>query len=460
MSGSYTLVPINTGETRKKDGGPWPSINPDWILEHRKVSETDMTETGQLQNKGSTPKLIETIRLKIQKAQPFLMKSSPWAWIAVSLMLGLIYFFNNSSALYDLTPELRYYFLIPLLWTLIGLCAAWGLMSIREKPTFNKLMLQLGTGAGLMQIAGLMIAGLIFGFGNSPYTHQFPAILGNLFYVVTYIGGAEFARAYLFQRLDKKRPMLTLSGITLLFTLFTIPIIVFTRLNNAETIFVTTGKIILPEFAENILATYLVMVGGPWTSIIYRLIVALFEWGMPILPKLSWLATAFIGTVIPAIMLMLINQVLNKPETAQENAEGKRPAKKNGSLAWIIVAIVTMLLLWFNLGLFGVQPFLVSGVSMQPTLYAGDIVIVKNVAPEEIAVGDVILYKLSNGMVLHRVIEIQNENGQIQFITQGDGLNIVDNPVGESQLKGKMIASIPKLGWISIGVRRVLGWDQ
>lgn len=421
---------------------------------------SEMTEAPQKKN---IRKLIEMLGQKFQQARPFLIRYSPWAWIATLLLIGLIYFFSNSSVLYGISPGLRFYLIIPLVWTLIGLSSAWGWLGLTDKPVFNKLMLQLGSGAGLMQISALMVAGLIFGFGNSPYTHQFPAILGNLLYVITYVGGLEFARAYLLHRFGKRRPMLALVGTTLFFSLLVIPLIVFTRLNNADTIFVSTGKIILPKLAENILATYLVMAGGPLTSIIYRLIVALFEWGMPILPKLSWLATAFVGTVIPAIMLIVINQVLNKPEPTQEQekeTEKEKKEKKRTSVAWLIVAIIGMLLIWFNLGLFGVQPFLVSGVSMRPTLYAGDIVIIKTVEPEEVAVGDVILYKLTNGMVLHRVIEIQEENGQILFITQGDGLSVIDDPVNETQLKGMMVASIPKIGWITIGIRRVLGWDQ
>jgi len=417
-------------------------------------------ETPQEKNAPKT-KFFTALRLKLGQARPFLTRTAPWAWIGVLILLGLYYFFGNSSALYGVDPGLRFYLIIPLVWIVAGLLAAWGwYFGIGERPVFDKLMAQLGAGSGLMQISALLIGGLLLGFGNSPYTHQFPAILGNLLYVITYVVGLEFARAYLLHRFGKKRPLLALSGVTLLFTVIIIPLAVFTRLSDLDTIFVTSGKIILPKLAENILATYLVMVGGPWASILYRLLVALFEWAMPILPKLTWLATAFIGTVIPAIMLIIINQILNKPEApVEQTAKEKRDRRKN-SVAWVIVAVIGMLLIWFNLGLFGVQPFIVSGVSMRPTLYAGDIVIVKDIEPEEVAVGDVILFKLSQGKVLHRVIEIQDENGEIQFITQGDGLSVVDDPVSETQLVGKMVASIPKIGWITIGIRRVLGWDQ
>ncbi len=112
------------------------------------------------------------------------------------------------------------------------------------------------------------------------------------------------------------------------------------------------------------------------------------------------------------------------------------------------------------MGLFGIRPYLVSGVSMRPTLKAGDVVIIEAVAPREIEVGDVILYQGSKVHILHRVIEIHPKSGELEFITQGDGLNTIDEPISETQIEGKMIASVPKIGWIAIGVRRALGYDQ
>jgi len=46
--------------------------------------------------------------------------------------------------------------------------------------------------------------------------------------------------------------------------------------------------------------------------------------------------------------------------------------------------------IWFNTAFLVFQPSLISGNSMNPLLYPGDIIIARQVAPEKIQVGDVI----------------------------------------------------------------------
>ena len=75
---------------------------------------------------------------------------------------------------------------------------------------------------------------------------------------------------------------------------------------------------------------------------------------------------------------------------------------------------------------------------------------------KSIQVGDVIEFKIGAVPVVHRVIDIQNEGGQITFITQGDANNTPDPPVTENYFEGKVLHKIPKIGWVSIFFRKIL----
>ena len=86
--------------------------------------------------------------------------------------------------------------------------------------------------------------------------------------------------------------------------------------------------------------------------------------------------------------------------------------------------IITLAVVWFfwlrptNLG--GPATFvIVSGVSMEPTLYSGDLVILHE--QPEYQVGDIVAYKVTNGNVIHRIVGVEGE----RFILQGDN-NIPD----------------------------------
>jgi signal peptidase len=94
---------------------------------------------------------------------------------------------------------------------------------------------------------------------------------------------------------------------------------------------------------------------------------------------------------------------------------------------------------------------------MNPMLQAGDLVLTVDVAPEEIAVGDIIRFRSGEVDILHRVVEIRNAGG-LEFITRGDANNVNDPPLPASAVEGRVVRILPGLGWPSIGIRLGLQW--
>lgn len=96
--------------------------------------------------------------------------------------------------------------------------------------------------------------------------------------------------------------------------------------------------------------------------------------------------------------------------------------------------------------------------SMDPTLKKGDLVVVKGVPPEDIAIGDIIVYHnpLQGVEVVHRVIDIKRNGNELIFYTKGDNYRTnrlsdqeagIAPPVRDYWVKGKVVVTIPKLGW-------------
>ncbi len=70
----------------------------------------------------------------------------------------------------------------------------------------------------------------------------------------------------------------------------------------------------------------------------------------------------------------------------------------------------------------------VEGRSMQPLLRDGDLVIVTRKNPEDIRIGEIIVYRTMDGRyIIHRVIGINVYKGKYYYRTKGD--NLVTNPV-------------------------------
>jgi signal peptidase len=300
----------------------------------------------------------------------------------------------------------------------------------------------------------------------------------------------ELARWYLVATLGRRSIFLGVGAAWLLLSFVGVPATSFDQLGQAETAFRLTGRTLLPTAAEGLLATYLVLMGGPLASIAYRGSLAAFEWLSPILPNLEWAATAFLGTVAPVLGLLVVrdsiewraaresedNFVLYRVLQVERGADQAVSVNLDGmqwrvvskvkrvieglfwGTTWVLVAVVAVSLLWFNTGLLGARPTLVAGVSMEPTFETGDVVITRKVSAEDIQVGDVIHYRSEKGFVLHRVVDIQTDKGEPVFITRGDNSGVNDDPVRASQVEGEVVLTIPKIGWVAIGAKKLINW--
>lgn len=86
--------------------------------------------------------------------------------------------------------------------------------------------------------------------------------------------------------------------------------------------------------------------------------------------------------------------------------------------------------------LFGYSPFSVQTDSMNPTLSKGDYIFVEKCDAESLKVGDVVTYftiiEGTRVVNTHRIVNVYNTNGTIQYQTQGD--NKETNPVPDERL--------------------------
>lgn len=91
--------------------------------------------------------------------------------------------------------------------------------------------------------------------------------------------------------------------------------------------------------------------------------------------------------------------------------------------------------------IFGYTFFEVATGSMADTIEIGDVVIVK--ITKDIQENDIIVYQEEDQFITHRLMKI-NENGE--WITKGDANNTEDSPIQETQVLGKVVQIIPKIG--------------
>ncbi|MDO5557364.1 MAG: signal peptidase I [Clostridia bacterium] len=107
----------------------------------------------------------------------------------------------------------------------------------------------------------------------------------------------------------------------------------------------------------------------------------------------------------------------------------------------------------------GYKPFIVLSGSMEPTIKVGDVVVVKKYDDySNLKQGDVVAFKEEKSVVTHRIVAINDEDGQRHYTTKGDSNNIDDNfSVTPDKIEGKYVLRIGKLGNLAMYIQTPVG---
>lgn len=84
--------------------------------------------------------------------------------------------------------------------------------------------------------------------------------------------------------------------------------------------------------------------------------------------------------------------------------------------------------------------FTMSTSSMRPALAPGDRVIVSAALPSELRPGDIVVRRLADAWIAHRLIRSYASDNEIYLITKGDDSLTADDAWEATQLVGKIIA--------------------
>lgn len=141
----------------------------------------------------------------------------------------------------------------------------------------------------------------------------------------------------------------------------------------------------------------------------------------------------------------------------------KRMLKIIGKIIYVflyIIILITLLLILVqrisnnNISIGGIRFFSVVSSSMLPEYEIGDIIIAKEVNPEEIKIGQNIVYNGTKGdfkdkIITHEVIKIEKENGKYIFTTKGIANTDKDPIISENQVLGKIIYKTKILSFLN-----------
>jgi len=100
--------------------------------------------------------------------------------------------------------------------------------------------------------------------------------------------------------------------------------------------------------------------------------------------------------------------------------------------------------------------------SMVPTINKWDLIVIQNVDPATLVVGDIIVFHSPwnyDELIVHRIIQIINSGSELGFVTKGDNNPSPDRwgPVPAEYVRGKVGFSVAYLGFLPHFLRSYIG---
>jgi len=315
----------------------------------------------------------------------------------------------------------------------------------------DKTLIQIATIIAIFQVFLSIFMAFFVGFGKNTNVWT-PSALAIYFpFLLMPFLATEFSRALLAQTISKHKPTMAILLISLFFTFTISSITAYTNLTTPLTISEFLVKTFIPTLAISLLATYFAFLGGFPANLIYMAIPAFFMWFSPILPNPPWTVQSMITVIATTVGFFFLDQTIKPPSTKQIHRTLKK--QKSQLPYWTAIALIGLIAVWSSTGLLGFTPTIIASGSMQPSLNPGDITIVIAAPAATIKIGDIIQYQTADAPVIHRVIDTYTQGNTLWFVTQGDANNAPDDPVNERNIMGKVVFTIPQLGWVSIAIK-------
>ena len=301
------------------------------------------------------------------------------------------------------------------------------------------------------------IVGIFTGFTSSIYHIDFKHIIHIVLPYLLIIISSEYLRSEVVRKCDTS---------ILAYILITVLLILIDCSLYLTTFDISSGdgqihficNILLPSASKNILLLYLSRIGGVYPTLIYRLLMEVKQFIIPIFPDYGEYIDCIVSTVYPValgfLIMLSLKQYQNKEVDGKELRQSKLYTYSTFILTMILVGvIVTLTSCKFKYGAVAIG----SG-SMTGTINKGDVVIYKRLDDYVVQNGDVIVFNKENKRIVHRVIEIIEVNdGEYIYYTQGDANPTPDGyPLTRDDLIGVVKTRVKYIGIPSVGLSELL----
>ena len=297
------------------------------------------------------------------------------------------------------------------------------------------------------------ILGYFVGFNRNVYSREIIMIFKNTFPVIMFIILSEYLRYNINFRARDNKLLLFISflAFVLITNTLTFNDLAKTGYSDVMVVVKQLGLFILPSITTNILLTFMSMKVGFKSNIIYRLLMEIPLYILPIFPNFGDYLESVIRLSIPIVFYIWLYRYLEKKKSKKIVFSEK---KKVFTLFRFNVGLLCAILVYFISGLFKYQALVIATGSMKPSIGIGDVVIVNKKDWEKenyLRPGEVLAYRKDNMVICHRIIQVVRSGQEVFYVTKGDNNEVADTlMVKRSQVVGLVKYKIRYIGYPTV----------
>lgn len=293
--------------------------------------------------------------------------------------------------------------------------------------------------------------GVVVGFLTNAYSRSFLVMIDNIFAPIIIIVFVELFRyTFISANKDKKIYIVLL---TLILVIFEVCISIKGIKLDLKSLFTLLALTIIPVTIKNSVLSYLCFHIGYQVPLVYRLVMDVYGFVVPVVPNLGDYLTSVVLITLPIVIYITsfseIDKKIHKPE----------PIFGGDTFTLMDIPLISFLAILIAL-VSGFFPFFMIGVgseSMAPRISKGDAVILKKVPTSTVLKkNDIIGYKKNGITVVHRIIEVKRTKNNVSYVTKGDANNTKDSKiVKRNQVVGVVECKVPYIAYPTIWLREL-----
>ena len=296
----------------------------------------------------------------------------------------------------------------------------------------------------------IYIVGYFSGFMMNSYQRSFIGITRNVFYGLGLIVICELIR-HMFSRKSDNIKIIILTVIVFsmleIVTKFSV-----NQLDSNVQILKLFFSVVVPIFSKNIFLTFITHKVGCSSSILYRSLMELPLYIVPIIPNLGYYIENLIITILPLIILLIIYKLYYNEDSTVVSSRSYSKLSKFSKLfyAGLVILLFVVILLVSGVGRFIV--YTIGSASMEDTINVGDVVLIDK-KDKEVEENDIIAFYHNDVILVHRIVEVYKDAYGVFYKTKGDNNNDVDSwLVKEEDVVGQYKMRFRWIGWPTVKI--------